>query len=311
MKIKLEPNSQGDKDIVPFHVRVDIVTATINAGSTFYVPVEVKHKGLEKSFAVNLCGYDISSKQPEELTTKITQFLPRLISLARFPTYMFIARRANGIFPVYTHDDDVFATTPGGPIFRHVELAKVREYLTDYLHDAGILGEKGLSDKLHVRGINMNTLGLRRPVFYLKKRVPGEIDFWAPVFEAGDGKHIYAYAASERRDVPIMSGTEVLFLRQTVANALKQDGRLVDQYDLRPDRLFPAYWDRLKETLTEIEPTTINGIELPVYENGNMVIAVESRPDEGRYGLFLGKDRDDLKARVEADFERRGISVTS
>ena len=311
MKIELEPNTQGDKDIVPFHVRVDIVTATINAGSTFYVPVEVQHKGLEKSFGINLCGYDLRSKRPEDLTKTISLFLPRLISLARFPTYMFIARRANAVFPVYTHDEDVYATTPGGPIFRHIELAKVREYLTDYLHAAGILGEKGLSDKLHVRGVNMKTLGLRRPVFYLKKRVPGEIDFWAPVFEAGDGKHIYAYAASERRDVPIMSGVEVLFLRQTVANALKQDGRLVDPLDLRPDRLFPAYWDRLKETLTEVEPITINSVQLPVYDNGSMVIAAEARPDEGRYGLFLGKDIDDLHARVKVDFERRGISITS
>lgn len=311
MKITLEPNTQGDKEIVPFHVRVDIVTATINAGSTFYVPVEVQHQGLNKTFSVNLCGFELSSSHPEKLPNKINQFLPRLISLARFPTYMFIARRAGGLYPVYTQNDEVFATTPGGPVFRHVELAKVREYLTDYLHAAGILGEKGLSDKLHARGVNMKTLGLRRPIFYLKKRVPDENDFWAPVFEAGDGKHIYAYAASERRDVPIIAGGEVLLLRRTVANALKQDNRLTDNYDLRPDRLFPAYWERLKETLTEIDPIQVNGLDMAVYQNGDSFIAVETRPDEGRYGLFLGKDIDDLRQRIIVDFERRGIPEIS
>jgi hypothetical protein len=259
---------------------------------------------------VNLCGFELSSSHPESLPNKINEFLPRLISLARLPTYMFIARQAGGLYPVYTHDDEVFATVPGGPVFRHVELAKVREYLSDYLHSAGILGEKGLSDKLHVRGVNMNTLGLRRPIFYLKKRVPDEVDFWAPVFEAGDAKNIYAYAASERRDVPIAAGDEVLLLRRTVANALKQHNRLADSYDLRPDRLFPEYWERLKETLTEIDPIEANGVELPVYQNGDALIAVEGRPEEGRYGLFLGKDLDDLRDRITVDFERRSISVS-
>ena len=72
------------------------------------------------------------------------------------------------------------------------------------------MGNDGLSDKLHVRGVNMHTLGLRRPVMYLKKRVPGEVDFWAPVFESGDGERIYTYAASARREVTIGEGQEVL-----------------------------------------------------------------------------------------------------
>ncbi len=309
MKLTLEPNTSGDRETVPFHIRVDIVTATINAGSAFFVPVDIRYQGMKKCFAVNICGWELESGRPETLPGKISHFLPRLISLARLPTYVFIARQAGGIYPVYTIGSEVFATTPGGPVFRHVELAKVREYLTDYLHAAGILGEKGLSDKLHVRGINMKTLGLRRPIFYLKKRVPGEIDFWAPVFEAGDGKHIYAYAADERREVPIIAGVEVLYLRQTVASALKADNRLSDSFDLRPDRLFPEYWERLKATLKETDPITIHGLTLPTYENGNAVIGVEARPDEGRYSLFMGKNTDDLRARVAVDFARRGVTV--
>lgn len=309
MKLTLEPNSNGDLETVPFHVRVDIVTATVDAGSTFYVPVEIRYQGIKKRFTVNICGWELESERPETLPGKISRFLPRLISLARLPTYVFIARRAGGIFPVYTVGSEVFATTPGGPVFRHVELAKVREYLTDYLHAAGVLGEKGLSDKLHVRGINMKTLGLRRPIFYLKKRIPGETDFWAPVFEADDGKHIYAYAANERRDVPAIAGVEVLYLRQTVASALQADNRLADSFALRPDRLFPEYWQRLKATLKEIDPIIVNGLSLAVYENGNATIAVEERPEEGRYSLFMGKDSEDLHARVAIDFARRGIHV--
>lgn len=292
---------------MPFHVRVDIVTSTINAGSTFYIPVSVRYQGLKKEFAVNVCGWELSSERPEVLPDKVSRFLPRLINLARLPTYVFVARRAGGIYPVYTVGSDVFATTPGGPVFRHVELAKVREYLTDYLHEAGILGEKGLSDKLHVRGIHMQTLGLRRPIFYLKKRVLGETDFWAPVFEAGDGRHIYAYAADERREVPVIAGVEVLYLRQTVATALQADNRLRDPFDLRPDRLFPAYWERLRETLTAVAPLTIAGQTLAVYKNGHTLIALEERPEEGRFSLFLGRDPDDLQARVAADFSRRGM----
>lgn len=311
MKLSLEPNSNAEQEAVPFHVRVDFMSTTIDIGSIYYVPVQLRYRGVSKTFVVDLCGFEITSPRPEALLGKINGFLPRLVALSRLPTYMFIARRARSIYPVYTFGNEVFATTRGGPVFRHVELAKVREYLTDYLHDTGVLGELGLSDKLHVRGVNMNTLGLRRPVFYLKKRVPNETDFWAPVFEEGDGKHIYAYAASKRREVPIIAGSEVLALHGIVADALKQDRRLTDNFDLRPDRLFPEYWDRLKETLTEIDPIQVSGFEMATYQNGNLVITVEKRPDEGRYGLFLGHDIDDLRKRVIVDFERRGIQKTS
>ncbi|MBE7529077.1 MAG: hypothetical protein HND44_07980 [Chloroflexi bacterium] len=311
MKITLEPNSNGDEQTVPFHVRVDIVTATIDAGSAFYVPVEMKYQGMKKSFAVNIAGWVLESERPEALPDKISRFLPRLISLARLPTYLFIARRAGGIYPVYTIGSEVYATTPGGPVFRHVELAKVREYLTDYLHAAGVLGEKGLSDKLHVRGLNMKTLGLRHPIFYLKKRVPGEVDFWAPVFEASDGNHIYCYAADERREATINSGLEVLELQQTVAAALKTDRRLRDTFDLRPDRLFPEVWEQLKAGLRAGEPIVVNGLTLPAFAIGDIQLALEERPDEGRYSLYLGHDADDLRTRVAVDLERRGISVIS
>lgn len=309
MKVSLERNTQEDSEKRPYNLLVEIITATVNAGTTFSAPVNLEYKGTEKAYSVQLCGYTLVAPKAEDLVTKAYQFLPRVISIARFPTYVFIARRAGGIYPVYTIGNEVYATTPGGPVFRHVELAKVREYLTDYLHAAGILGEKGLSDKLHVRGINMHTLGLRRPILYLKKRVEGQIDFWAPVFEAGDKKHIYAYAANERREVPISAGLEVLQLQKSVASALIQDNRLSDQYDLRPGRLFPEYWERLKSVLVPQAPITVQGVELPVFNNGDIVIALESRPEENRYSLYLGANIDDLTQRAEADFARRGVTV--
>lgn len=309
MKISLERNTAEDSEKRPYFIQVEVVTATIDAGTTLEIPVNVEFLGTKKSFNTQLCGYTLVADDPHALLQKAKQFLPRLISLARFPNYVFIARRAGGLYPVYTIGDEVYATTPGGPIFRHVELAKVREYLTDYLHAAGILGEKGLSDKLHVRGINLHTLGLRRPVFYLKKRGKKNADFWAPVFEAGDKKHIYAYAASERRDVPITAGLEVLHLQKSVAAALIQDNRLSDRFDLRIGRLFPEYWERLEAVLVPQDPITINGIELPVFNNGEFVIALEERTEENRYSLYLGQTTDDLMQRAQADFARRGVAV--
>lgn len=305
MKITIERNTAVNSDQVPYIARVEIVTSTVDAGSIFDIPIFVAHQGTQKLFFVELCGVRLEREHPSELTKPIQDRLIQLIHLARLPTYLFIARRARGIYPVYTVGSEVSATTPGGPVFRHVELAKVREYLTDYLHAAGVLGQTGLSDKLHVRGINMRTLALRRPLFYLKKRLPNEVDFWAPVFETGNGQGLYAYAADERREVAKRGGREALVLREAVAAALLVDGRLQQNLDLRPDRLFPAQWDALRVLLTEERPITINNIELDRYRDGAIWLAVESRPEEDRFGLFLGDSEAELEQRIQADFLRR------
>ncbi len=309
MKFTLESNSNNENhEIVPYYIHVDIEPPLVNTGPVLMIPVKVRYRGVSKTYVANICGFEITNSRPETLIDKLERFLPRLIALSRLPTYMFVARRAKSIYPVYTAGDEVFATIRGGPAFRHVELAKVREYLTDYLHSVGILGELGLSDKLHVRGINMHTLELRRPIFYLKKRIPGEVDFWAPVFESADMKRIYAYAASERREAPKTDGMEVLLLQKLVASALIQDNRLKDLYDLRPGRLFPENWEHLKGNLIPQEPINVRGIELPTYTNGDIMIALETRPEENRYSLYLGANINDLTQRAMADFARRGIT---
>ncbi len=309
MKITLTQNSSIDTDRISYYARIEIQTVTVDAGTVFEVPVYVNHAGLNKVYNVEMCGFRLETAHPEDLPEAAARLLNGLINMARLPSYVFIARRAGGIYPVYTVDNEVIAVTPGGPIFRHVELAKVREYLTDYLHRVGVLGESGLSDKLHVRGVDMYTLGLRRPVFYLKKRVPGQVDFWAPVFESGDGRLIYTYAVNARRQVPVSDGREVLNLRALVAEVLHKDGRLPNTDDLRIGRLFPNRWQQLRRHLKADGDMAIDNKVLTLFRDSDTLIGLESRPQEERYSLFLGHDADDLRQRARRDFERRGVHV--
>ncbi len=288
----------------PYIIRVEIVSATMEVGNVYQIPVLVRYQGLQKSFVVDVCGFRVETKHPQQLTPHLQKLLYSLINASRLPSYVFIARRARAVFPVYTIHHQVMAVTQNGPVFKHVELAKVREYLTDYLHEASILGEK---DKLHVRGVSLLTLGLRRPIFYLKKRVAGQTDFWAPVFQAANGKTIYTYAVNQRREVPKADGMEVMDLWEVVAEALIADGRLQNKFDLRPDRLFPTHWQEIQTHLHEERPFLINQITLKQYRDGLHWLAVEPRPDEDRFGLFLGSSATDLAERIRRDFQRRGI----
>ncbi|MCA9917679.1 MAG: hypothetical protein KC445_06995 [Anaerolineales bacterium] len=309
MKITVERNTADDSygRSHPYIARVEIVSATMNVGTVYQIPVFVEHAGLQKTFGVDACGYRVTGKHPQQIIEPLWRLLHGLVNASRLPHYVFIARRARAVFPVYTIDSEVMAITQGGPYFRHVELAKVREYLTDFLHEASVLGERGLSDKLHVRGISQTTLGLRRPIFYLKKRIAGQTDFWAPVFQAADGKTIFAYAANQRRSVPKAEGMEVMDLWELVAQSLIADGRLQSKFDLRPDRLFPHLWEAVKNHLHEERPLAINHTELQQYRDGLHWLAVEPRPDEERFGLFLGRTAADLAQTVQADFQRRGL----
>ncbi len=308
MKATLKKNSGENSKTIPYFLDLEIVTETVDAGTVFTIPVYAEFNGSEgKIYRVEICGYERKTKDIDEIPNMAGQLVNDLIRISRLPSYVFIARRAGEKYPVYTMGHEVFATTPGGPVFQHVELAKVREYLTDYLHDIGTLGVGGLSDKLHVRGVNMHTLGLRRPVLYLKKRVPGETDFWAPVFESGDGKRIYTYAASARREVAIAEGQEVLSLQSLVAEKLQKDGRLSNTCDLRPGRLFPDYWERLKATLTPQGGITVNGVDIPLYNNDALWVGEEMRSEEDRISLYLGSDATDIQKRATIDLERRGV----
>lgn len=308
MKVKLERNTDSHAKSIPYFIELEVVHSTIDAGSLFNIPVMLGYTVTgKKKFTLEICGFTVEADDPNYLPDLAGRLAFNLIKQARFPSYVFIARHADEVYPVYTQGDEVFATTPGGPIFSHVELAKVREYLSDYLNTVGIIGDEGLDDKLHVRGVNMSTLGLLRPILYLKKRVPDQVDFWAPVFESVDGTTIYTYAASQRREVPVADGKEVLALREVVAKALKANGRLQNQFDLRPDRLMPERWQTLKAALASQGTLAVNGQHLELYSLDALWIAVEPREDEDRYGLYLGSNQADVIERISVDYDRREI----
>lgn len=307
MKITVQPTNEA---AVPYQVVIEIETLTVDAGTTFRVPV---HKTLingRPHYDLEMCGFRAETEDAAHLPWISERLLTGLVNMARLPSYVFIARRTGGLYPVYTVDHELFVTTPGGPLFRHVELAKVREYLTDYLHQVGILTPHAsalTSDKLHVRGVDSITLALRRPAFYLKKRVPGETEFWAPVFLSDDGLSLYCYAATARREAAVGSGEEILHLRELVAQALQADHRLHDRYDLRPDRLFPEQWHSLEKHLHPHGSREVNGVTVALYQHPVGWIGLVERPDEKRYSLYLGGSGEDVCGRVAHDFTRRAV----
>jgi hypothetical protein len=307
MKISLEQNAT-DNEAVPYFVDVEIATITIDVDTTYHIPV-YKHTNGKTGYNVEICGFQVNADSPEGIVPVTERLIRGLVNMSRLPTYMFIARRSRQTYPVYTIGDEVFATTPGGPVFRDVELAKVREHLTEYLNAVGEIGTPGKSERLRVRGVDSD-LGLVRPIFYLKKRPQSddEAEFWAPVFLSDDHASIYCFAASGKREIDISGGYEALLLRTQVAQALIADKRLKDQYDLRPDRLLPDFWERVKGTL-KLQPKKLvfGSTTFETYKNGRGIIAVEHREDEDRYSLYIGKDIDDLCERTAKDLVRRGI----
>jgi hypothetical protein len=309
MKIALQQNSGSNSAATPYFAEIEISTISVDFNTRFRVPISKRVNG-KSWYIAEICGFQVEADSPEATIALIEKLAPGLVNMARLPTYVFIARRSHKMYPVYTHGDEVFAITPGGPVFKHVELAKVREYLSDYMHTIGVLGQPGKSEKLHVRGVHRESLGLIRPIFYLKKRAQGgdENEFWAPVFKSVNGATIYTYAASGRREVEIDNGHEVFRLRAQVAQALIADKRLKDEDDLRVDRLLPDYWDKVKPNLQKISSKlTFDGKSFELYREGLSLLALEYRADEDRYSFYIGKGVEDLRGRAANDLARRGF----
>jgi len=310
MKVFLEQNSDTNSNNQPFFAHIEVSNVSVDFNTRFRVPISQRVNGTT-SYLAEICGFQVEAESPNAVILLIEKLVLELVNFARLPTYVFIARRSHKMYPVYTYGDEVFATTPGGPVFKHVELAKVREYLSDYMHTIGALGAPGASETLHVRGVHRETLGLVRPIFYLKKRPQGddENEFWAPVFPSKTGQSIYAYAVNGRREVDIDNGHEVLLLRSQVAQALVADKRLKEDYDLRADRLLPEYWERVKPNLEAVlSKLAYNGSQFDVYKEGKYLVAVEYRDREDRYSLYIGKGVDDLRERAAKDLIRRKLA---
>lgn len=317
MKISFQPNASVDSKQIPYQIHIEIDTLTIDTGSVFNVPMHIHGNG-RTLYNAEVCGFRVEGREPQEVVNLVSKLMSGLVNVARLPTYVFIARRSHQMYPVYTVGDEVLVTTPGGPAFRHVELAKVRDYLSDYLHLIGELGVPGKSEKLHVRGVSRKSLALVRPIFYLKKRPMSddENEFWAPVFISSSGDSIYTYAASGRREVDMNNGREAILLQSQVAQALIADKRLKDSYNLRIDRLLPDYWQTVKATLQAhpaklvYDDPNFGKVKMDLYRNGKFVVAVEHRQDEDRYSFFLGHDETDLADHAAQDLVRRGL-ITS
>ncbi len=309
MKVYLEQNGGTDSSIIPYFANIEVSTMTVDFNTNFMVPI-AQHINGSTTYKAEVCGFDVTADSPEATVSLVEKLVQELVNLARLPTYVFIARRSHKMYPVYTFKDEVFATTPGGPVFRHIELAKVREYLSDYMHTIGQLGTPGKSEALHVRGIHRKTLGLVRPIFYLKKRAEGHDsnEFWAPVFPSQDGQLIYAYAVNDRREADIDNGHEILRLRSQVAQALITDGRLKEDFDLRADRLLPEYWEKVAAHLDPLaSKLSYKDTTFDMYKEDKHLIAVECRTDEDRYSFYIGKGTDDLRTRAAKDLLRRNL----
>lgn len=309
MQIKLVKNTASNSASVPYFAEVNMDKDVTHLWRNYRIPVYY-NKTKKRGYSAEIAGFQVGSDTSDRMPALMKHLIENLVNVARLPNYVFIARRAKQVYPVYTIEDEVIVVTPTGPIFRHVELAKVRQYLTEYLHKIRVLGKDGKSDKLHVRGIDPNTLGLRRPVLYLKKRDAADgAPFWAPVFENGPKDGIYAYAASSRRDVANESAFSAVWeLRQLVAELLVADHRLGDVNDLRADRIMPGYWQGLSTQLAPTGKTLVaDALRMPIYEIQSKFVAVERRENENRNGLYVGDSVEDLAGRVAKDILRRGL----
>lgn len=57
MKATLEQNSGENSESIPYFVALEIVTATVDAGTVFNVPVTVELSSKGKQYSVDICGY--------------------------------------------------------------------------------------------------------------------------------------------------------------------------------------------------------------------------------------------------------------
>ncbi len=308
MKISFNRNTDlSTNNIIPYYMQVEIGASELDWERTFKIPVILSH-GI--TYVVEACGQQVQADTLRELGPLAQSLLISLEHMSRMPTYIFVTRLSRKIYPVYTIGDKVAVVTPKSIVFRHVELAKVREYLTDYLQRTGVLGPVDLGDKLHVRGVHKERLSLIRPTFYLKKRAmeAKEHEFWAPVFHSQIENTLYAYAASTKHEAEIDNGLEVLTLRDKVAKALIADKRLSINYNLRADRLMPDHWKQVRTNFIPLPRTMIyHGVKLPIYQGDNFVLGLEYRSSEDRYSLFLGENIRDLYDRTARDLIRRQL----
>lgn len=312
MEVSLEKNNTADHKTVPYHINIKLVPITHNHFATeFQIPIYLKPIKGQNHYTAEMCGLQVQERSPQSVLNMLKKVGPTLVNINRMPTYVFIARHKLKVYPVYTSRKEFLGlTVPGGPVVKHPELACVRDRVTAYLNKVHILGQAGEYEKLHVRGVHQKTLALVRPIFYLKKRplTSKDTEFWTPVFPSDNSNSIYAYILDKKYEVNADSGNEVFQLHSQVAQALVSDKRLPDGFDLRADRLLPDYWSKLETKLEPLPSKLIyNKNMLNIYRHQNYLVAVEQRPHENRYSLYIGYDSEDLRQRAGQDLARRNI----
>ena len=132
---------------------------------------------------------------------------------------------------------------PGGPQFRHVELAWVREYLTDYLNTIGILGN-GSQDDRCTYGVDTTTLEMIRPLFYFEengwrgRRISGHRFSFRPKLKPIRPPFTLYVASGPAAQHLRCCARHSGIARHRCRSADRRQKRLNASYDLRIDRIF-------------------------------------------------------------------------
>lgn len=311
MDIVLEKNNTDTRKIIPYTVYIELSPVKASFDSQFHVPIYLKFIRGQNHYVAEICGLQMQENSPQAILNTIKKVAPTLENLGRMPTYVFIARHSLRVYPVYTsRNENLGLTVSGGPVVRHIELACVRDRVARYLNKTHILGKSGEYEKLHVRGVHQKSLGLVRPIFYLKKRplTPLDAEFWTPVFPSDENDALYAYVLDKKYQVNEDSGHEVFRLRSQISQALIANRRLSQDLDLRIDRLLPDYWAKLQTKLESLtSKLSYRDKTLDMYQTDALLVAVERRADEDRYSLYIGHNPEDLRQRAGQDLARRGF----
>ena len=311
MEIVLEKNNADNRKIIPYYVSIELASVKTSFEPQFHVPIYLKLIRGQNHYAAEICGLQMQENSPQSILNTIKKVAPTLENMGRMPTYVFVARHSLRVYPVYTsRNENLGLTVRDGPVVRHIELACVRDRVALYLNKIHVLGKSGDFEKLHVRGVHQKTLGLVRPVFYLKKRplTPQDTKFWTPVFPSDENDELYAYVLDKKYQVNEDSGHEVFRLRAQISQALIDDSRLSQDLDLRIDRLLPDYWSKLQTKLESLpNKFSYRDKTLDMYQMDTFLVAVERRVNEDRYSLYIGHNPEDLRLRAGQDLARRGF----
>ena len=107
MKLSLESNTAPNKDAVPYYVRVEFLSLTIDLSETLHIPVFPKLFHDRDVYIAEACGYQVHAEKLEQIPTMVFRLLNNMIVANRLPSYAFVARYSRNIHLVYTIGNEV------------------------------------------------------------------------------------------------------------------------------------------------------------------------------------------------------------